>query len=151
LQQAGYQVLSYEVSRPRAQYAAEYLNCTMLAEPNELADPIDCFFSAHVIEHLPDPNILWEVAAGVVHNDGVVVIFTPNGNPARAALPGSQYHKLWGQVHPLLLSAEALHNLAHRHGFAGVAYSSPYGSISSLDNRSDDLLGDELIFIARRC
>jgi hypothetical protein len=66
----------------------------------------------------------------------VIVLFMPNGEPSRERLNGARYHQLWGRVHPLLLSAEALQHMATRHGFDG--------------STAGQLDGDELVFVARR-
>ncbi len=150
LMQAGYRMAGYEISQPRARYAAEKLGCHMLPDLISIPRKVDCLFSAHVIEHLPDPSILWSIADQVLTEDGTVVLFTPNGNPARAQQPGSHYHQLWGHIHPLLLSAESLTKLAQRYGFAGAAYSSPYQPVEVQALTGGQLLGDELLFIARR-
>jgi Zn ribbon nucleic-acid-binding protein len=64
LRHAGYRVYSFEVSRPRARYAVENLQCE-LCTPDELPEKVDCFFAAHVIEHLSNPRVLWELALNV--------------------------------------------------------------------------------------
>jgi 2-polyprenyl-3-methyl-5-hydroxy-6-metoxy-1,4-benzoquinol methylase len=150
LQQVGYKVVGYEISAPRARYAVEKLGCIMIDAPTSVPTQVDCMFSAHVIEHLPDPTIFWKVAQQVVAKNGVVVLYTPNGNPVREHVSGSQYHRLWGHVHPLLLTGSALEHQARRYGFAGVAYSSPYGHNEIKARTGGNLLGDELLFIAWR-
>jgi 2-polyprenyl-3-methyl-5-hydroxy-6-metoxy-1,4-benzoquinol methylase len=150
LMQAGYRVVGYEISQPRARYAAEKLGCQMLPAPTSIPNKVDCLFSAHVIEHLPDPSILWSIADQVLTDAGIVILFTPNGNPAREQQPGSHYHQLWGQVHPFLLSAESLTKLAQRHGFVGAAYSSPYQPTEVQSRIGGQVLGDELLFVAWR-
>ena len=123
--------------------------CKVLSETEEIQEKADCFFSAHVIEHLPNPRILWEKASRVLKPNGFVVLFMPNGEPSRAAIDRN-YHKLWGQVHPLFLSADALAIMAREYGFTGYAYSSPYNIADIAASRlPDSLMGDELLFIAR--
>jgi 2-polyprenyl-3-methyl-5-hydroxy-6-metoxy-1,4-benzoquinol methylase len=147
--QAGFRVYSYEVSSRRARYAAEKLDCKILSEKEEIQEKADCFFSAHVIEHLPNPKMLWEKASRVLKPNGFVVLFMPNGEPSRAAIDRN-YHKLWGHVHPLLLSADALGIMARQYGFAGYACSSPYNLQDIAASRlPGSLIGDELLFIAR--
>jgi SAM-dependent methyltransferase len=146
MRQAGYQVYSFEVSLPRARYAIENLECKMFA-PDKLPEKMDCFFSAHVIEHLPDPLVLWETARRVIKPGGKVVVFLPNGDPSREqSHPG--YHQLWGEVHPLLLSPLALTKMAERHGFAVDCYSSPYNVRDIADRAPGQKTGDELLVLA---
>jgi 2-polyprenyl-3-methyl-5-hydroxy-6-metoxy-1,4-benzoquinol methylase len=146
---AGFQVYSFEVSRPRARYAAEKLSNRMLERPEEIPERADCFFSAHVIEHLPNPRLLWEKAASVLKPNGVVILFMPNGESSLAKRK-KDYHSIWGQVHPLLLSAAALSNMANEFGFRGSAYSSPFDLPAIAERRPGLLSGDELLFVARR-
>jgi 2-polyprenyl-3-methyl-5-hydroxy-6-metoxy-1,4-benzoquinol methylase len=148
LMQAGYRVYAYEISAPRARYAAEQLGCRMLPQDDAWPEKVDCFFSAHVIEHLPNPRRLWQLAAGALKPAGTLVLFMPNGEPAREQIPGSNYHRAWGKVHPLLLHAEALHVMAQQHGFTGRAYSAPYQLTEIAARSGGALLGDELLYIA---
>ncbi len=147
LKQAGFRVYSFEISQPRSRYAAQNLDCEMFA-PEQLPEKVDCLFSAHVIEHLVNPRILWDAAQLTLKPTGIIVLFTPNGEPARAA-SDKDYHRLWGLVHPLLLSAEALHLMAADYGYVGRAYSSPYQLAKVAEDRPGQLNGSELLFIAR--
>jgi len=91
---------------------------------------------------LSDPKYLWAVAQTVLKPTGRVVLFMPNGSPLRRSDPG--YHQLWGEVHPLLLTPEALDFMAMRAGFTFTDYqSSPYRNEARLD-------GAELMFTALR-
>ncbi|MGA9995547.1 MAG: class I SAM-dependent methyltransferase [Pyrinomonadaceae bacterium] len=146
LRQAGYKVYSSEVSQSRARFAQDKLGC-IFEEPPE---PVDCFFSSHVIEHLPDPNILWETASRVLKPSGIVYLLMPNGEPHRE-LSEAGYHSVWGEVHPLLLNSEALQHMASRHKFKGACYSTPYDeSLIRAGKSAVELNGDGLLFIARR-
>jgi 2-polyprenyl-3-methyl-5-hydroxy-6-metoxy-1,4-benzoquinol methylase len=150
LSQAGYRVYSYEVSEPRAAYAREKLGCQTLSALEQMPEKADLFFSAHVIEHLPRPYSLWEAAMQVLKPEGKVVLFMPNGNPARERRDGKSYHQLWGQVHPLLLTSEALMKMAAHFGFRGYSCTSPYdlSSFPALPQSRQD--GNELLFWAVR-
>jgi SAM-dependent methyltransferase len=138
LSQAGYSVHSYEVSKPRAEFARKKLGCHILESAENPPEKVDCLFSAHVIEHLPNPAYVWELAKKVLKTSGKIVTFMPNGD----ATENPAYHKGWGLVHPTLLTRKALISMARSHGFEGRAYSSPY------DLRADSpLTGKELLFI----
>ena len=150
LMQAGYRVYSFEISKPRARYAEEKLGCHMLPDLEHVPEKADCFFASHVIEHMSNPLALWETALKVLKPEGVVVLFTPNGEPSREFMPGNHYHQSWGQVHPLLLTVDSLTFMARRFGFVGCGYSSPY-ELSKIDTFVPGKLeGDELLFVARR-
>lgn len=145
LRQAGYEVLSYEVSNPRARYGETMLGCT-LAELAKLDGTIDCFFSAHVLEHFDRPRDLWNTAYRTLKPDGVVATFVPNG-----CLERKEVHSIWGHVHPLLIDSDCLRAMASSCGFAGQCYSLPYSLAEIQSGRpGSSLQGDELAIIARK-
>lgn len=148
LKRAGYRVYSYEISRSRSEYARRRLGCEVLTAPSACPEKVDTFFSAHVIEHLPNPNIVWQIARLVLKPTGNVVLFMPNGDPALEQRC-RDYHKIWGLVHPLVLSARALEAMAKAHGFSGHAYTSPYDLDQIREQRAGTLNGDELLYVAR--
>ena len=146
--QAGYQVYSFEVSRPRAQYAAENMDCKIYT-PEEAPEKVDCFFSAHVIEHLPNPRTLWEKALRVLKPGGKIVVFMPNGDPVRES-SDTEYHKMWGQVHPLLLSPLALKKMGEHYGFTVDCYASPFNPDEIAQKVPTRATGVELAALASR-
>jgi SAM-dependent methyltransferase len=148
--QAGYRVYSYEIGRARARYAAENLGCQMLAEPEAVPERVDCLFASHVLEHLAAPEVLWSLATRVLRPDGIVVLFMPNGEPCREELDPWSFHRLWGRVHPLLLTYAAVRAMAGRHGFTGHGYTSPYDLCQIASAAEGVLTGDELLVVARR-
>lgn len=150
LMQTGYRVYSFEISRARARYAAEKLGCHMLADLEHIPEKADCFFAAHVIEHMSNPLTLWEMASKVLNPEGIVILFTPNGELSRECLFGNHYHKLWGRVHPLLLTVDSMTFMAQRFGFVAQGYSSPYELSKIATFVPGQLKGDELLFVARR-
>jgi 2-polyprenyl-3-methyl-5-hydroxy-6-metoxy-1,4-benzoquinol methylase len=112
LQRAGFKVLSYEISKPRAQFARDKLDIEVLkTEPDSaslgpLRGSVDCFFSSHVLEHLPHPSAAFALARAMVKPGGWMVAFTPNGSlHFRAAAPHI-WHRLWGKVHPTMIDEE---------------------------------------------
>jgi len=152
LQQAGFEVYSYEISQARADYAARKLGCRIICSFKEIPDRVQCFFSAHVIEHLPDPNVMWRAVSRAMGREGTVVVFTPNGNPDLETAYGSRrYHRLWGKVHPMLITPQSLREMANRHGFMPYVFSSPY-STERIRLLEPDVnpLGSELLLVARR-
>lgn len=149
---AGFRVLSSEVSKPRAAFARTKLSCEMVESIDNLHEPVKCLFSAHVIEHLPNPNLIWEVAQKVLTGNGFVVCFCPNGEPARELTLGvGRYDLAWGKVHPMLITPRYIQNICASYGFEARLYSSPY-NMSEISNwkASDQITGDELCVVARR-
>lgn len=149
LSRAGFDVISYEISVPRARYAAAKLGCKIIERLETLPCKVDCFFSAHVIEHLPTPNLLWDAALAALLPHGTIVCTCPNGNPEREHLVGSDYHSLWGKVHPLYITPDYVREAGRRKKFRVEVYSSPYdlGQIAARSQPAD-VAGDELLIVA---
>ena len=150
LREAGYEVFSYEVAPTRSRYAREKLGCNMMEDPRKLPAAVDCLLAVHVMEHLPDPGVLWSLADATVRPSGLVVLFVPNGESQRERLDPRAYDAQWGMIHPLLLNATSLEHSARRFGFSGRAYSSPYDLTRVAAGLPGELSGAELCFIARR-
>jgi hypothetical protein len=150
--EAGFKVFSYEISKPRAQFARDRLSCNMVESIDGITEKVKCLFSAHVIEHLPNPNLLFEIADKVLTADGFMVCFCPNGEPARESLVGvRQYDYFWGKVHPMLITPKFLHSTSARFGFRSLVYSSPY-DINDISNERTEIevTGVEICLIARK-
>ncbi len=151
MRQAGFEVFSYEIGRERARYAKEKLQCTMVTDLHTLDGTIDCCFSAHVIEHLPNPNLLFDDAEQVLRPGGLFLCYCPNGAVEREREHFEAYHLNWGQVHPLMLTPEFLKGEARRRGFVRCAvFGSPVDNSDIRAIREGKLDGDELLMIARR-
>jgi hypothetical protein len=149
LSRAGFKVFSYEISRPRAEYAGTKLGCSMVRSPDDLQARVKCLFSAHVIEHLPNPSLMWEVADKILTDEGLIVCFCPNGEPAREALVSvGDYDQLWGKVHPVMITPQYLRNMSARHGWSAQICSTPF----EMDRigAPGTTTGEELCLIARR-
>jgi predicted SAM-dependent methyltransferase len=117
-----------------------------------MPERVKCFFSAHVIEHLPNPNLIWEVASHVLADDGIIVCFCPNGDPARESIQGVRlYDHIWGKVHPMLITPRFVRSMSARSGFRAYVYSRPY-RLDQISNGESptEIIGDELCLIARR-
>jgi 2-polyprenyl-3-methyl-5-hydroxy-6-metoxy-1,4-benzoquinol methylase len=149
LSNLGYRVYSYEISEPRATYAKERLQCNILDRPDDVPEKVDCLFSAHVMEHLPDPSYIVRLSTAVLKPTGHVVAFMPNGDSDVEDTP--EYHQHWGLVHPNMMTRRALSYMANKHGFSEMAYTSPY-NLEDIHARrlAGRMCGDELLFIARR-
>jgi 2-polyprenyl-3-methyl-5-hydroxy-6-metoxy-1,4-benzoquinol methylase len=152
LREAGFNVYSYEISKPRALYAKDKLSCNIVESVESLRGRLKCVFSAHVIEHLADPNLLWNVGTTTLEDGGLIVCFCPNGDPLLEGIYGaSRYHQLWGKVHPLLVTSNFLQKSSKKHGFRARVYRSPYKLAAIAANGADDnSYGRELCLIAAR-
>jgi 2-polyprenyl-3-methyl-5-hydroxy-6-metoxy-1,4-benzoquinol methylase len=112
LMRAGYQVQACEISRPRAAFARENLGVDCAPDVcgkmfgGASRHSFDCFFSAHVLEHVPSPSQIIELARLALRPGGFFVAFTPNGSNAFRLVDATAWHRLWGQVHPNLIDDE---------------------------------------------
>lgn len=155
LSRAGYDVIAYEIAPRRRRYARDKLGLRVLDDmargAAELAGTFDCFFSSHVIEHVPQPARAFQYAMRLLKPGGLFVSFTPNGSaPHRAVSP--DWHRLWGEVHPNFIDIEFLDR-----GFGGsprTAGSSPVADAALPElpilHPLNDLAGGELFFAARK-
>lgn len=112
LQQAGYAAVGYELSRPRASYSRK-LGVEVLADWDavETRAPFDVVFSSHVLEHTPDPAQALRQKLAVLAPDGWLIAFFPNGSEVFQKSDPSAFHRIWGQVHPVLLDEKFVRNI----------------------------------------
>ncbi len=153
--QAGYDVTSFEVAPTRRRYAKEKLGVMVVDNMDDavgaLAGQFDCFFSSHVIEHVPSPAQSFAYAFRLLKSDGLFVSFTPNGNrdSKDAAV---NWSKLWGEVHPNLIDDVFLNKSFVES--PRCINSSPIKEAHLPETaemeRLGQLGGDELFFAARR-
>jgi SAM-dependent methyltransferase len=112
LSQAGFDVLSYDIAQERREFGVHRLGVTLIDEPNSIVEghplyqSFDCFFSAHVLEHVPTPGKTIEFAWRCLKPGGVFVAFVPNGNLAYRAFSPESWRGMWGDVHPNFLDSE---------------------------------------------
>jgi SAM-dependent methyltransferase len=154
---AGYYVLAFEIAPTRRKYAEEKLSVPTVADMEEaVRDPklvgtFDCFFSSHVLEHVPSPSKVFRFADALLRSGGLFVSFTPNGSePAKRRFP--EWEKWWGEVHPNFIDDRFLDHSFHH--LPRVVGSSPVGQIE-FPSRAEmhhlnQLSGAELFFSARK-
>ncbi len=107
---AGYQASGYEISKPRLHYGINKLNIAGESDVSKINGDLDVFFSAHVLEHVPDLNFVFETARKLVKPGGYFIAVTPNGSQAFRKNNSFSFHKLWGKVHPVLLTDDFVLN-----------------------------------------
>mgnify|MGYP003674642620 CR=1 FL=1 len=124
LQKAGFKVESFEISKPRAQYARDRLGIATLELEAIPSSVYDVFLSCHVIEHVPSVEDMMVLGERVLKPGGMFVAFTPNGSMAFRAQDREVWHRSWGFVHPQLIDDRFLTQASSRRAF--VAASVPY-------------------------
>lgn len=109
LKSAGYQVESFEISKPRAEFGS-YLGLQIKTDLSELTGQYDCVYSSHVLEHVPNPAATLKQQFAMVKPGGLVVAHTPNGSEAWRRKATSSFRNVWGLVHPVLLTDRFVKN-----------------------------------------
>jgi len=102
--------VGYEYSDVRRRYGQENLGIRYVEEKEFGDEKFDLIFSSHVIEHMFNPSLLLSHAEMLLKKDGWLVIVCPNGSYS-ARIANQRWSKLWGSVHPNLISDQYLCSL----------------------------------------
>ena len=109
LSRAGYEVRAYEIARDRRAYAIDKLGIGHIDKPfaivkgHPLYNSFDCFLSVHVLEHVPAPSKVIDLAWNCLRPGGTFVAVTPNGSDAYRKCNSQSWRRMWGGVHPNFL------------------------------------------------
>jgi 2-polyprenyl-3-methyl-5-hydroxy-6-metoxy-1,4-benzoquinol methylase len=157
--EAGFDVTSYEISLPRANYARARLGVSCLSSlPDadalgDLAHSFDVFFSSHVLEHVPTPGKTLRLARALVKPGGFIVSFTPNGSLVHRTRRPENWHTNWGKVHPNMIDEEFYRQEMMDLPLLLAASPVERAIIKSFASESTNILapliGDELACVAR--
>jgi 2-polyprenyl-3-methyl-5-hydroxy-6-metoxy-1,4-benzoquinol methylase len=101
--QHGFDVQSFEISKPRGEFAKEKLGVDVLDAMDNAEGPYDIFFSAHVLEHVPSVQSVIEDGFRLLRSGGVFMAITPTGSAAFRSKSPTAWSQLWGNVHPQFL------------------------------------------------
>jgi 2-polyprenyl-3-methyl-5-hydroxy-6-metoxy-1,4-benzoquinol methylase len=101
---AGFDCSGFDISVPRVDYGRQILGLPVYSDMRDLSTGFDFFFSSHVIEHMPSPRKLLEEGFDLLKPGGYMIVESPNGSDEFRAHSPAHFHKLWGRVHPFLLS-----------------------------------------------
>lgn len=154
--QNGFEVESFEISVPRAEFAKNKLDIKVHTSLSEVSGLFDVVFSSHVLEHVPSVQESTAFGFSILKPGGLFVAVTPNGSADyRKKSPGA-WHKLWGSVHPNFLDGDFYQSF-----FADTPCflaSNPYPmqeiEIWGINQRerhiADQLSGDELLVIVKK-
>jgi len=102
LSKAGYVAEGFEISKPRANFGREQMNLSITTDVDQLSGEYDVFFSSHVLEHVADLGAIFSNAQKLLKKDGFFIAVTPNGSEKFRKTNHHSFHRLWGQVHPVL-------------------------------------------------
>lgn len=104
--EAGFDVMGFELSRPRARYAREMLGVPVVDSLEAIDREFDVVFSNHVLEHVPRPSETVRWMLQVLKPDGLMIAITPNGCVERCREDPVSYKRTWGLVHPYFIDRE---------------------------------------------
>jgi len=152
--QAGYEVQSFEISQPRADYARTMLGVDVKSALGGITGEFDVFFFAHVMEHVPNPAETIRFALSRLKPGGLFLALTPNGSLQQRAANPKAWHQAWGLNHPNMLD-----EVFYTRCFAGLPQlyaSNPYDD-AQLEDFADgktpaarSLAGGELLCAVRK-
>lgn len=104
MKEFGFDVTSFEISKPRCKYAREKLGLKAYdCLDNIKEDKFDFFFSSHVMEHVPSVAQTFEFAKSKLKKGGIILTFTPNGSLECRQCHPKAWELFWGMVHPNFL------------------------------------------------
>jgi 2-polyprenyl-3-methyl-5-hydroxy-6-metoxy-1,4-benzoquinol methylase len=105
IQKAGFDVTATEINPDRSSFAARKLDVKIVDDPVAFskvptaAHSFDCFFTSHVIEHVPSPQETVALAKQLLKPGGIFICHVPNGSDVHRQ-HSADWHRMWGNVHP---------------------------------------------------
>ena len=155
LNQAGYAVKGYEISVPRCNYAKQHLSIDAHSSLDDFDSAIDIFFSAHVLEHVPNLKKVIDYGWQLLRPGGLFIAFTPNGSFTLRTHKPQIWHEYWGFVHPNLPDEVYYNHFFDK--FSRIIASVPYPldefktwDIIDKKGKVTDLSGLELVVAVRK-
>lgn len=103
--EAGFDARGFELSRPRAEFG-RHLGVEIATQLPTEAESFDAVYSCHVLEHVPNPEQTIREQLRLVRPGGLVLAHTPNGSAAARRANPEGFHRVWGRVHPVLLTGQ---------------------------------------------
>lgn len=150
LQDAGFEVEAFEISKPRCRYAREELGIRAVDEPKGVGGPFDVVFSAHVLEHVDQVETAFHRQWAWLKPGGLLVGITPNGSEEFRKANPKNFHRLWGLIHPQLFDDKFLHKRFQGQGLRIGSISGTEGLEKASHKESSSLDRWELFFAIRK-
>lgn len=147
---AGYDASGFEISRSRVEYGQKTLGVALSHSITSFPDcSFDVIYSAHCLEHIPNPDIPLSQFRRLLKPGGNLFIYVPNCSGQEARKHGVQWGPMIGEKHVLALNAEFFNSNLPKYGFRPLFASSPYHSPPK-NYGTIALDGDELLVAAVR-
>ena len=150
-QKAGFDVVSYEISKARASFGKK-LGVDILTDESQIQGKFDVVFSSHVIEHLPDINSFIKNSKKWLKEDGIFVCYSPNGSSEFKVKKTLAHHKSWGEVHPNLLTDTFYQTIFENSPYIVGSSNSDLNQVENWNGKSQiklDLTGGELFIFTK--
>lgn len=153
LDDVGFDVTAFEISKSRCGYAREHLGIRAHDELAKIeSNQFDVFFSAHVLEHVPSVAEVFSYAFSKLRKNGLFIAFTPNGSNTYREENFESWNRFWGMVHPNFLDDRFyIKNIP-----GSILASKPYDCVSlkqawgsGANSNSFSLRGDELMIVKK--
>jgi 2-polyprenyl-3-methyl-5-hydroxy-6-metoxy-1,4-benzoquinol methylase len=146
--QAGYQATGFEISRPRVEYGRRTLKVNLTSDIDALpSNEFDAIYSAHVLEHIPDPRTPLMAFQRLLKPGGKLFLYVPNCSGDLARQLGVNWGQMINEKHVLALTAEFFNRNLPKHGFSTEYSSSPYQTPPQPYEKDWDPAGDELLVV----
>lgn len=117
-----------EVSRFAAEYAQQYGEIAIgtLLESAYEEDSFDVVIMHHVVEHMDDPVSNLNRIKGILKQNGILIIGTPDFDSGCARRYGNNYRLLYDETHISLFSHDSMHRFLRDHDFSISQVDYPY-------------------------
>ena len=152
LKQEGYDVQGFEISEPRAAFGKK-LGVEIVSDPAKIRRDNDIVICTHVIEHLSDIKSLFQASASVLKEDGMLIVWCPNGSEEYRKREPDLFHVNWGFLHPNYIDIQFVTFALKNHPYLITTGDWDYedSMIARLDKQSQQVVGrrdgKELLFI----
>jgi 2-polyprenyl-3-methyl-5-hydroxy-6-metoxy-1,4-benzoquinol methylase len=154
----GYEVIGFEVSKPRAEYARKNLGLSVIDSVQELdalpSGSFDVIYSNNVLEHLPMIGDALATCGRLLNENGVTIHALPNfGGRARQT---GQWLNWIGEDHPIAPTCDFFRLALPAAGLTRFNFASaPFdeqqiGRITDASGPAWQLDGDELLIVAQK-
>jgi 2-polyprenyl-3-methyl-5-hydroxy-6-metoxy-1,4-benzoquinol methylase len=146
--EAGYRATGFEISRPRVEYGRRMFELDLTSDIATLpSKEFDAIYSAHVLEHIPDPKASLATFQRLLKPGGKLFLYVPNCSGDEAKRLGVKWGQMINEKHVLALTAEFFHRNLPAYGFSTEFSSFPYGRPPQPYEKDPDLRGEELLVI----
>lgn len=106
MRESGHDAVGFELSKPRAKFGREKLDVPIYSAAEDVPEDNDIVTSSHVIEHLANIEKFVDFAKDHLTEQGLFMIFCPNGNDEYRKREPHVWHVNWGGVHPNCIDTE---------------------------------------------